>query len=252
MAQNHGDQATIRQYLLGKLTGDSQQKVEERLLTEDDLFEEMEIAEDELIDEYHAGELSKNDRERFEQNFLATPERQEKVRFSRSFNRYLRTIEGQKEAAVPFWSHFWSDQNWALPAVAAVAVIVIVAGIFWFSRQRPPSPRTFATLTLTISTINRSEGGPVTKLTLPLNADALRLRLELPEPGSPATRYRVKLLTENGETQTLQTVGQDEQSVVVEIPAEQLTRGQYALNVYVVKPDGSEQRIRGSYLLTVD
>lgn len=250
MAQNHGDQATIRQYLLGKLTGDSQQKVEERLLTEDDLFEELEIAEDELIDEYLAEKLSEDERERFEQNFLATPERQQKVRFSRSLNRYVRTIESQEKATPPFGWHFWSTQNWALPAAAAIAVIVIVAGIFLFSRQR--TPPTIATLTLTISASTRGEGVQATKVTLPLNADVLRLRLKLPETSNPARRYRVELLSENSETETLPTVGQDEQSVVVEIPAAQLSRGRYALNVYVIKPDGSEERIRGSYLLTVD
>jgi anti-sigma-K factor RskA len=251
MARNHNDRNTIRRYLLKDLSDDQQQAIEKRLLTEDDLLEELGIAEDELIDEYLAEKLSEEERERFEQNFLATPERRQKVQFSRSFSRYVRTIESQK-AALPFWSHFSSTQNWALPATAAVAVIVIVAGIVWFSRQRTPSPPTFVTLTLTISTSNRAEGAPATKVTLPLNADALRLRLKLPETASPATRYRVELLREDGETQTLPIVGYDEQSVVVEIPAAQLSRRQYALNVYVIKPDGTEERIRGSYLLTVD
>lgn len=250
MAWNHDDQNTIRRYLLRELDQDQQQRIEQRLLTEDDLFEELEIAEDELIDEYLNEKLSEDERERFEQNFLATPERQQKMRFSRSLNRYLRTIESQEKATSPFGWHFWSTQNWALPAAAAIAVIVIAAGLFWLSRQR--TPPTIATLTLTISTSTRGEGPQATKVTLPLNAHVLRLRLKLPETSNPARRYRVELLREDGETETLPTIGQDEQSVVVEIPAAQISRGQYALNVYVIKPDGTEERIRGSYLLTVD
>jgi hypothetical protein len=252
MARNHDDRNTIRQYLLRGLDNDQQQGIEKRLLVEDDLLEELEIAEDELIDEYLTGKLADKDRERFEQNFLTISDRHQKVRFSRSFNRYLRTSEGQEKAAVPFRSHFWSTHNWGLPAAATAAILVIVAGIFWFSRPRTPPTPTFATLTLTMSTSTRAEGAPATKLTLPLDADALRLRLELPERSSPATRHRVKLLTANGDTQTLPTIGQDEKSIVVEIPAAQLSRGQYAVKLFAVQSDGTEQPINGSYYFTVE
>lgn len=251
MAQNHGDQATIRQYLLGKLTDDSQQKVEQRLLTEDDLFEELGIAEAELIDEYHAKKLSNDERERFEQYFLATPERQQKVRFSRTLSRYVRANEKLDDASALSRPHFGTTHNWALPIAAAVAVIVIVAGIFWFSRPRNPSAPTLATFTLTLSTQTRGEGPPATKVRVPLNAD-VRLRLVLPEPANPAMRYRVESLTPSGDTQTLPKVGQDGHSVIVDIPGGQLSHGEYALNVYAIQPDDTEERLRGSYLFTAD
>ena len=42
MALSDHDQVQIREYLLGKLTDDEQEKIEERLMVEDDLFEELE------------------------------------------------------------------------------------------------------------------------------------------------------------------------------------------------------------------
>ena len=250
MARNYSDQNTIRQYLLGELDSNEQQGIEMRLLAEDDLLEELEITEDELIDEYLADKLSGHDREKFEQNFLATPERQQKVRFSRSLRRYVRANQSQEDSTSSR-SPFWPIHNRALSAAFAVAVIVILGGIFW-SLRYPSSSPTYATLNLVRSTSNRAEPTQVAKITLPLNADKLRLRMALPETAEPGARHRVELLKENRETQALSAIGQDEKSVTAEIPAAQLSRGQYALNLYVIKPDGTEQRIRGSYFFTVE
>jgi hypothetical protein len=38
----------------------------------------------------------------------------------------------------------------------------------------------------------------------------------------------------------------------VEIPAEELARGRYVLKLFAIKPDGSEQRISGSYFFNVE
>ena len=70
MALNN-DQITIREYLLGKLSEDEQQKIEERLMTENDLFQEFEISKGELVEEYLANELSGEEHEWFEGHFLS-------------------------------------------------------------------------------------------------------------------------------------------------------------------------------------
>ena len=66
MALNNNDQARIREYLLGRLSDEEQEKIEEQLMVNDDLFEELEISKCELIEEYSAGELSQTDRESLE------------------------------------------------------------------------------------------------------------------------------------------------------------------------------------------
>jgi hypothetical protein len=65
----------IKDYLLGKADPD----LEKELLTGDDMFEELLIQEDEIIDEYV----------RWQTHFLTTPERIWKLRFAQLLNRYL-------------------------------------------------------------------------------------------------------------------------------------------------------------------
>lgn len=251
MARNHDDQSAIREYLLGTLTPDLQQKVEERLLTETELMEELEVEEDELIDEYLTDKLNARERDCFESHFMASAEREQKLRFARVLKRYV-TASAPQDLPPPVSSGVWNHQNWVTRAIAIIVVVGIIGGIAWYSRQRTSSPQTFATYTLKISSGNRAEGPQSTRIAFPLRVGVLRLRLELPETSSLASRYRVELLGANGETQTLKTVEQVEQSVVVEVPASQLSRGQYALRVYVTRGEGAEQRVPDGYLFSLE
>ena len=48
MAVDEHEHDITRRYLLGQLTDDEAQKLEERLLSEDDFFQELELTKDEL------------------------------------------------------------------------------------------------------------------------------------------------------------------------------------------------------------
>ena len=50
MAQELTDRETIRKYLLAELAEPQRQALEERLISDDEAFEELQIVEDELID----------------------------------------------------------------------------------------------------------------------------------------------------------------------------------------------------------
>src|SRR5437867_10404414 len=68
------------QYLLGELRDDEERaRFEQRLLADEKLYEELLIAEDELMEAYLSGELSAGDKARFEEPFLASPRRRERV-----------------------------------------------------------------------------------------------------------------------------------------------------------------------------
>ena len=95
MTQNE-DHNRIRLYLLGKLADSEKEQIEQELLANDDFFEEILIVEEELADEYVAGQLSREERADFESNFLATPERQQNLRFAQALNRYV-TAEADRE-----------------------------------------------------------------------------------------------------------------------------------------------------------
>lgn len=256
----HLEPEDIKQYLLGDASPQTQQAIEERLLTEESFLEELSLAEEELIDDYVGGELSAAERERFEQHFLCTPERQRKLRFAQTFTRYSSEKGVMKPAEtlqarptlVERLRAFWRGQPVLLRAATAFTVLAILAGAWWFSFPRTSSPKTFASLSLTISASNRAEGVQASKVSLPLKADALKISLRLPEGSTQATRHRVELLDEKREAKTLEITDRDENSVSVVIPADQLARGLYALRLYTIQADGAEQRIAGNYFFTAE
>ncbi len=138
--------------------------------------------------------------------------------------------------------------------VAAFAPVVIIAAAFWFTLAYAPSaPQTFATLALTINVNNnRADGMQAGRVKLPLNADALRISLTLPDGVPQAARYRVALENEQGESRPVEVASRDAQSVSIMLPATQVARGAYAVKLFVVKDDGTEQRIQGSYFFIVE
>lgn len=236
---------------------------------EDECFEQeiwpdqiLVLAEEELVDTYLRGELSPERRERFEQNYLITKARQERVRFAAALLRRIDEYNGvsQKATAAQQVKHTWNDRFRAFgagltPAFRvglAVIVVAVIVGMIWFYLSRSHSPQTFATLTLNVSRSNRAEGAQSGKVKLPLDSDALRISLILPDLLPAAARYRVELESENGEIKTLEVVGQNSQSVMVVIPTSQLTRGQFALKLFTIKSDGTEQRVEGNYFFTVE
>lgn len=89
------DESLVRKYLLGQLAEGDRERLEERLLTDDDFYETVtaleDRVEDELIDQYLDGELTGDGRAHFERLLLYTPERADK----------LRLIKDLKALAVP-------------------------------------------------------------------------------------------------------------------------------------------------------
>jgi hypothetical protein len=256
MAQNYVDQAVIRQYLLGTLTPDLQQKLEERLLTETQFLEQLEIEEDELIDEYLADELSRDDREKFERHFLTTPERQQHLRFAVALRRYVVPSRTSEALVVGKQANRWgANQSAHFRAALVFGVVIILAVAFWLYRSRNSSAPTLAlNLTNTVDN-NRAQGVEAAKAHPTSSTQDLKLTLRLPEGAAGAVRYRItldNLDSEHAEPRSFEPAGQDAQSVWLIIPAAQLARARYALKVVAILPDGNERRIPGAYYFDVD
>jgi hypothetical protein len=249
MTQNQG-QNRIRRYLLGELSDGDMETLEQEILGNEDLFEEILIVEEELADEYVNGILNPEERADFERHFLATPERQQNVRFARALNQYV-TSEANRELTRSVSQPFWTTHTWVRRAAGVVAIIA-VAAVLWFLLPRAQTPKTLAAVTLTISSSSREAGAESTRVPFPLKADTLKISLRLPNPSPPATRYRAELLSDNGGSKSLEPVAQQGQSIILEIPSEGLGRGRYAINLYAIQADGTSQRISGSYYFTVE
>src|SRR5687768_11371833 len=92
MALSNNDLGKIRDYLLGRLSEEEQERIEERLMVEDDFFEELEISKGELIEEYHAGELSPDEHEWLQRHYLATHEGKQRHTFALALDSIERPV----------------------------------------------------------------------------------------------------------------------------------------------------------------
>ena len=255
MALSNRDQERVRRYLLGQLDGEEQQKIEDRLMLENDLFEELEISKDEIIGEYYAGELTAKERDWLEQHFLASPEGKSRRRFAlalkRSKPKHLKSVT-RFERIQSWFTDLWRGQPWAVAAIASAAVVLLVAGVALratIGTSQSTSGK-FLALTLTNSSGTRAEDtGSNARVSLTPDVDELRITLVLPESSPLASSYRIEAVEG---INTLSIAGSNSNSVSVIIPAAQLRRGQYALRLYAIRADGTEERVRGNYFFTVE
>lgn len=252
MALSTNDQAAIREYLLGRLPDHEQQKIEERLMLEDDLFQEFEISTSELVEKYCAGELGKKERQWFESHFLASNDGKERHRLALAFAALKQPVAPPPQRLTWFerFGNLVSTQRWAFAAAASAGVVLLVLGAIFISRLG--SPKSDVYLTLTNSALNRGEAVLPTKVALPPNAGELKIKLMLPQSSTPtAATYRAELDDRN-DRKAVTVVASDASSVTVAIPANQLPRGEYALNLFIIKADGTQQPLPGSYFFNVD
>src|SRR5215831_19592056 len=85
------DDVTLKKYLLGDLTLSEQEAIDRWILTEDSADELLLAHEDELIEQALSGELQGHDLFLFNKYFLAAPERQRKLKFTRSLRDYAKS-----------------------------------------------------------------------------------------------------------------------------------------------------------------
>lgn len=128
------EQKLIDRYLHGELDDAEQESLEERFFVDDDLFEQIEVAEMRLIDSYVRGEMDGAARERFESGYLTTPERSAKVAKAEVFHREIAKMKPAKES---WFTRLLEGFSFSLsvPQMATVATILLLAiGAFWVFR----------------------------------------------------------------------------------------------------------------------
>jgi hypothetical protein len=239
-------------YLLQELTEEEAERYEEQCFAQDEWPAELESAEQELIDAYLNNELSKDRRSRFEKHYLTTDARKARVLTAHSFHKILptpppRQKRTMREKLQPFWRR-------PLPLAAGATLIVAVSLTllvpYLMMGRRPP--QTFQQLNLTISSSDRDTGVQPVKVTLPLRADALEIYLKLPAQSANAASYRVQWANTKDDLGELQIASKDTQSAVVVIPAYKVSPGDYALKLFTISEDGTEQRVNGNYYFTAE
>ena|SRR5215831_3210815 len=88
---NLKDRGTLRKYLLGDLSVEEQEQVELWLMSDDEAYDLLEAAEDDLIDDSVSRKLKGREPHQFNTHFLIAPERAKKLQFGKSLGRYIDT-----------------------------------------------------------------------------------------------------------------------------------------------------------------
>lgn len=132
MVRQEQQQSSIRKYLLNQLSSSKQQSIELELLSDEAFAEELETVEDELIDEYLKGELSRKERVSFENYFLAHETRQRKLWAAEALKRHFDKISpSPTPSKLGFFGSFFLSPSFAVAvSIIGLAVIGIVV---WYA-----------------------------------------------------------------------------------------------------------------------
>jgi hypothetical protein len=135
----------LAQYLLGQLSEEEQNHLEERLFT-DECYEQLIAVEEDLVEAYLLGELSPYDRERFESHFLASPSRRSRVEFTKTLYQALNEgpslerIAPARNDSTVWWLALVAALRLASPAwrfSLAAGGLALLIGVGWLLIETP-------------------------------------------------------------------------------------------------------------------
>ena len=155
---NANDNNLLRSYLLGALPAAETETCDELSFTDDAFVTKLQAVEDDLIDSYLQNELPQQERAQFQSYYLASPRRQEKVKFAQSFQSFAarQVLAPAPVAAVPIAAaepvrqpisevtSWWESLRnlFALPnltmqwGMAAAALLLLLAGGWLFTETQ--------------------------------------------------------------------------------------------------------------------
>ena len=148
MTEDQTKESLSKQYLLRTLTESEMTRLEEQYFADHEAFEQLEIAEDELVDAYVRNKLSSEERMLFEKNFLALPRVTSRIEFAKTLvyvtsrqkaditNVIEQPLAGREQSVasdrvLKSWSWkaiFWPSSFAQRAAFASVVLAVFISG----------------------------------------------------------------------------------------------------------------------------
>lgn len=177
----------IRDYLLGNLPAEQESALETAYFGDPDLLARVELAREDLADDYAAVRLSPADREKFERRILITPEGREQVAIAKALQKASSIAPERGSGAEPVKTSgvvlemprrtAWRlDRRWlSLAAVIPIAIGVLVALRMW-------GPSNIGDRARTIDE-TRTQSTPSTPTPAPPGAGTATSQ---PSPGAPS------------------------------------------------------------------
>jgi hypothetical protein len=175
-------------YLLGQAPPELVDEIEERIVMDDGAREELLATADDLIHAYLSGDLSREDRERFEAHFLSRPRHRQRLSYMRDLLAAVEreSANGEARRAFPERQPGRSLGVWA---VAAALVIAVVGGLLWLVAR--PGGETEVKIArgpeITPSTASSPGATPPPPTTQPREARDVPVVRVPREPGAPVT-----------------------------------------------------------------
>jgi len=132
----------IRRYLLGELAEADQTALERELLIDRGKFDQVWAVENEMVDSYVRGEMSRADRKRFESHYLASPLHRERVAIAESFLTDIDQAVGEtvevraKEPVVPRRRRLPLRSPRPAFSVVLVTALLLTLGLVWSYVER--------------------------------------------------------------------------------------------------------------------
>ena len=227
------NEAALRAYLLGKLTESEVELVENRLIEDQDLFSQLQVAEDDLFDAYARGELDSDESRRFLDRFGGDAGRHQ---FAKAFIK--RTGTGR---VLPFRIRTW------MPLAMAASLLLVVGGIYLTPRSTNPAPTEsipsnaapaasapiIAKVPLALGT-SRAAGGS-TRVAIDAKSTQADLAIRL-NPADRYAAYGVEIRSQAGliiwGDVTARSVSENGDLILhTMVPADRLTPGTYEVSV---------------------
>lgn len=230
----------LRRWLLGLLPEQESRVLEERLIIDSELYEELFIVEEELIDDYIAGRVSAAERAAFQSYFMNSPERQEQFRIANALRVYIgdtKETEPPAEVTPAVYANVsQSRSRWPLASISLLAAALVIVAMVWFAvRLQPASTGRSMSVVLTPGGQTR-EGGTVQRITIPPDTDTLELDLKLTR--NDFQKYRATLLNSDGSAVQIND-NLSGPTPRVSVKTQQTPPGEYQLKVDGLNADGS-------------
>lgn len=254
--------ASLRQFLLGRLGEEERQQIESLFITDSGARERILLVEQDLIEDYIDDSLPAEQREQFLEQYTATPAQRRKLRIAKSIKE--RAVREKTFRTVPGTTSVWSRlAERLLPRlvlvipIAAVIVIAIVGAVIWLNRrvERQTRRSTIAREVIQLNAPSNRQVSP--KITsLELRPGTLRSVESPPQVAMSAEVVELRLIWMQKEQYPsyrpkVQRVGDEEsipvpdlhadadgKTVRLSLPTHILTRGTYRIELSGISADG--------------
>ncbi len=261
MKRNRIKDEYIREYVLGTHDPENQRHFEERLLTDQNLLEQLSIVEDEVVCDYLAGSLSEVEREKFENRFLSTAKgKQELQLFSAIRHHAKNRLPATERTPLPrSWKRFLpgflrGENPWLRLSFAMAILILVAVGLVAFFRNPINEHGRVFTAALVPGQIKNIGGRKMNVVEVPQGTEVIDLQLAIGEVS--AESFQASMFTDTGEEVFTKDALQAESApsgkfISLRIPSNVLKAGDYRLRLKASVPEvGVEEVANYSFRVT--